>query len=317
MITTAASPSTAVMGATLVPGLIATASAVSFAVSNALQHRAAGTVPSTVRGPLPVLGHLARQPTWLVATCVSFCALMLHAVALGLGSIALVQPLMLLGVVLAVPVRALLGRTAPSWSEIRAVAVTGAGLAVFVVTADPQSSGREPDPKAWLLFLLGCFILGAGALRASRSQSRSGPRQAALLGVGAGVMFGATAGLLKLLGAAATTDRRNPVEIVALLGALVAAGLMGTAMNQRAYQIARISYSLPLVNVVDIVVALMFGAIVLGESPARSLPVIAIQVAALGCVVAGLRLISRLPTELDSVEVRQELPAYAGAVLAT
>lgn len=316
MITTAASPSIAVLEASLVPGLIAVGSAVSFAMSNALQHRAAGTVPSTVKGALPVLGHLSRQPAWLLATCVSFVAVLLHAVALGLGSIALVQPLMLLGVVLAVPLRALLGRTAPSWCEIRAVVVTGAGLAVFVVTANPRPSGREADPVAWLLFVVGCFILGTGVLHASRSQSSSA-RQAALLGVGAGVMFGATAGLLKLFGAALTADTRNPLELVALLGALVAAGLMGTAMNQRAYQIARISYSLPVVNVVDIVVALLFGAMVLGELPAQSLTVIGVQVAALGCVVAGLRLISMLPHELDSFAPRQESPAYVTAGVAS
>jgi hypothetical protein len=78
-------------------------SATGFAVSNALQHRVAGTVPPSVHRAVAVLGHLARQPTWVVATCLSFTALLLHALALHLGSIALVQPLMLVGVVLAVP----------------------------------------------------------------------------------------------------------------------------------------------------------------------------------------------------------------------
>ena len=49
---------------------------------------------------------------------------------------------------------------------------------------------------------------------------------------------------------------------------LVAAGLLGTAMNQRAYQLAPISYSMPMVNVVDIMVAVLFGAVVFGELPA-------------------------------------------------
>ena len=38
---------------------------------------------------------------------------------------------------------------------------------------------------------------------------------------------------------------------VALLAGLVIAGVLGTAVNQRAYQIAPIAFSMPLVNVVD------------------------------------------------------------------
>ena len=68
---------------------------------------------------------------------------MLHAVALQLGSIALVQPLMLAGVVLAVPVRAGLERK--RWFV--AIAVLGAlncgllGVLVYVV-AGPRPSAR-------------------------------------------------------------------------------------------------------------------------------------------------------------------------------
>src|SRR5690349_8382106 len=91
------------------PGLavvVGLGSAGAFAASNAMQHRVAGTVPASARRASEVLGHLARQPGWVMATGVSTLAVALHATALRLGSLALVQPLMLVGVVLAVPVRA-------------------------------------------------------------------------------------------------------------------------------------------------------------------------------------------------------------------
>jgi hypothetical protein len=84
-------------------------SAAGFATASALQHQAAGGVPESVEKALRVLAHLARQRIWLTATAVSFSAMLLHALALRLGSLALVQPLMLVGVVLAVPLRAALG----------------------------------------------------------------------------------------------------------------------------------------------------------------------------------------------------------------
>src|SRR5262245_1293721 len=82
------------------------ASASAFATSNALQHRVAGTLPPSVRRAHDVLRHLVTKPVWVGATLISFGAMVLHAVALRMGSIALVQPLMLVGVVLAVPARA-------------------------------------------------------------------------------------------------------------------------------------------------------------------------------------------------------------------
>src|SRR6476469_344034 len=249
-------------GAAVAMGL---ASAASFATSNALQQRAAGTVPPAVHRVLAVLGHLARQKVWVVATCISFCALMLHAAALRIGTIALVQPLMLVGVVPAVPVRSAVEHARPRWCELRAVGVTTIGLAVFVLSANPQPSGAAPALMEVVAFVLACFVLGLGALRASRRCSPGQPgRQAALLGAGAGVMFGATAGLLKLVGSAASADAHRLPMLVPVVALLVPAGLLGTAMNQRAYQIAPIAYSMPVVNVVDIIVAVLFGAVVFG-----------------------------------------------------
>jgi hypothetical protein len=267
------------------------ASAGGFAVCNALQHRAAGTVPSTVHRALAVLAHLARQPAWLAATGISSCALLLHAFALQIGSIALVQPLMLVGVVLAVPARAALDHKRPRRCEVRAVGVTVVGLGAFIV------------------FVLSCFALALGALRASR-RCRPGVAsfQASLLGAGAGVMFGATAGLLKLVGASSTWHGGRLTPLV-VLGLLVAAGLLGTAMNQRAYQIAPLAFSMPLVNVVDILVAVLFGTAVFGELPGHTVLALAVQLGALGCIGAGLVLIAALRAEAVTVEPAPTLAA--------
>jgi hypothetical protein len=271
------------------------ASATGFATSNALQHRAAGTVPASVRGAFAVLVHLARRPVWLVATCISFCALLLHAVALRVGSIAVVQPLMLVGVVLAVPARSALARTLPKRAELRAVGVTVVGLTAFILAAAPRSSDAPPNFARGGGFVVGCFAAGLWALRASRRCQRTPARQAAMLGVGAGVMFGATAGLLKIVGSKVSSGSVPWPIGMSVLIMLVGAGVLGTAMNQRAYQIAPIAYSMPLVNVVDIVVAVIFGAVVLGELPALSPVLIMLQLTGLACICVGLRFIAALP----------------------
>jgi hypothetical protein len=261
-----------------------------------MQHRAAGSVPLTAHRALTVLGHLARQPAWVLATCISTVAVVLHATALRFGSIALVQPLMLVGVVLAVPARAALERSVPTWVELRAVGVTAVGLAAFLAAVDPSPSHRLPGITTTATFVLGCFVAGGTALRASGHRGVTSPaRQAALLGTGAGIMFGVTAGLLKVVGTVLAGPHPSATAAGAAVAGLVLAGLAGTAMNQKAYQIAPISRSLPVVNVVDLVVAVLFGAVVLGEVPGHGAGSLAVELAAVGCVAAGLRLIASLP----------------------
>ena len=60
--------------------LICLFSASGFAASNALQHRVAGTVPANVaHHAIGVLAQVVRRPLWLLATTISFSALLLHA----------------------------------------------------------------------------------------------------------------------------------------------------------------------------------------------------------------------------------------------
>lgn len=273
---------------------VATASAMGFATSNALQHRVAGRVPGSVSGAFEVLGHLVTQRLWLVATTVSCVALLLHATALRLGSLALVQPMMLAGVVLAVPLRAAVEHKVPSAPELRAVVVTVVGLAAFVVCVNPRPSEAPAHLGAGAAFVAAGFACGVWALRRAANSGANARRRAGLLGAGAGVMFGLTAGLLKVVTNAVASGQVATFGFLISFGCLVGAGLLGTAMNQRAYQIAPLSFSMPVVNVVDIVVAILFGVLVFGEAPAHSPGRLLLQAGGLALAVLGLRMIASL-----------------------
>jgi glucose uptake protein GlcU len=289
--------------------LLGLMSACAFAASNALQHQVAGTVPTEVSRALGVLAILVRKPVWLVATTISFCAVILHATALRAGSIALVQPLMLVGVVLAVPLRAALERQAPSWPEVRAVLITMAGLGTILWSADPAPSTARPSVAAAGALVVGGITTAVCVLRCSRRMAGRPRAQAAILGANAGVMFGLTAGLLKYVASAAAGP--NPATLVLPVCGLVGAGVLGTAMNQRAYQLASLSVSMPLVNVIDVIVAVTFGAVVFHELPGHSPDVLLLQVAALACLGLGLQQIARLGTARTRPERRVVDPACA------
>lgn len=296
---------------TAVAAAIALVAACSFAVSNSLQHRAAGGVPREQSTAGRVLLHLARNPWWVAGTALSFVGMLLHATALRWGSLALVQPLLLMGVVLAIPFRAALERTWPRAREVRAVALTVVGLATFLASVTLAPGQAAPRRAVVIVMTVGGVLLAVAAAASGRRWLRERDRlHAALLGATAGYLFGVSAGLLKLIGGD-VGDGQVPSSLVPVL-ALVGVGILGTAMNQRAYQIASLAFSMPLVNVMGVLVAIVFGAAVFGELPGHSPSGLVVPLLGLVVLAAGLREIARLTP--DAVEpMRQPQARVAGA----
>lgn len=266
-----------------------------FALSNALQHRAAGTVPRGVSQVGRVLLHLTRNPWWLVGTALSFLAMLLHATALRSGSLAFVQPLLLVGLVLAIPVRAALERTRPRPRDLRAVAITAVGLAVYLSSVTFAPGQAEPRRGLALAMVVAGLGLTTAAVAAGRRWCRGRNRlHAGLLGATAGSLFGVSAGMLKLVGADLSGGQVTFGLLAVLVVSLAGVGILGTAINQRAYQIAPLAFSMPVVNVVGVLVAIVFGAIVFGEIPGHSPGGMVVQLVGLGTLAVGLREIARL-----------------------
>lgn len=276
----------------LIALVAALASACGFACSTSLQHRVAGSAPATVRGSAQLLRYLATKPVWVVAFFVSGGSLVLHALALHLAAIAVVQPIMIGGVVLAVLVRAGLDRRWPSWRELVAVSVTVVGIAAFVLTTNPTDTDSSIQGRNGIVLTLASLLLAAGVVYGA-SRFRSHNRQALSLGACVGVLFGLTAGLTKIV--AGEISRAGVEDTVSSwpLYALVIAGAFAIVVNQRAYRIAPLSMSLPMINVVDVVGAVIFGLVVLGEVPAHNPFAIATQTAAVVAMLIGLRLIAK------------------------
>jgi hypothetical protein len=239
----------------------------------------------------------------------SFVGMLLHATALRGGSLAFVQPLLLVGLVLAVPIRAALERKLPLAQELRAVAITAVGLATYlssVTLAPGQSSPRRE--VAVTLTALG-LLLAVAAVATGRRWLRGRDRlHAGLLGATAGCLFGISAGMLKLVGGVIGGNQVSFVLMVVLVAALASAGIVGTGINQRAYQIAPLAFSMPVVNVVGVLVAIVFGAFVFGEVPGHSPGGMAVQLLGLGVLAVGLRQIARLAPTVEKPPVEETVP---------
>jgi hypothetical protein len=169
--------------------LAALGAALGFAISSPLQHHAAGQAPHG-NGALGLLGHLVRQPRWLVGQVLALMSFCLHAYALHVGVLALVQPVVVSGIVFAVPIRAALSRHLPPRGEVIAVVITAVGLATLLVAAgDMNSNGVPPNHGLALVLTVVLVALAASAYllagRATTAAARAG-----LCGITAGLLFG-------------------------------------------------------------------------------------------------------------------------------
>lgn len=270
----------------LAAALAAAASAGGFAISTSLQHQAAERVDAPV-GAFGLLLRLARQPVWLMGIAFGGLAFGLHALALSLGALALVQPIMVSGIVFAVVVRAALERSFPTTPELWAVSATAVGLALFLVATDPTESGAEPRRTAAAALVVSAGVVSA-VLVATHRRWRVDLRPM-VLGMAAGLLFGLSAGLTKLV----THDLTEPrwSTVVAALGVAVC-GLSGVAVNQQAYRLGPLSASMPALNVVSVCLAVAFGGVAFGDYPSLGTLAVAGQVVALVLIGIGLRVVA-------------------------
>jgi hypothetical protein len=281
---------------------VAALAATGYAVSASLQHVAARETDASRKRAHVFLAQLTRRPWWLAGQVIAFAAFGLHALALHLGALLLVQPVVVSGVVLAVPIRASLARRVPSAHELGTVVMTVAGLCLFLAVARP-AVGRVPATQWRTAVTTSAGVLVAVLAAGCAGRCRRGPRAASLFGIASGVLFGLVAGLLKL-----TVSLPGLTEVLTswTTWAALVIGAAGVATTQRGYRVARMSACMPVLTVTDVVVAVVFGVVVFGEVPAHG------PAPVLGELVAGLMVLVGLwRLGMDDVSARGS--ASAGA----
>lgn len=274
-------------------------SALVFALATSLQHRAATATSGQGDSVGEFFRSLARRPSWHLGLILGALALVLHAIALNNAALTVVQPLVVTGIVFALPVRAALDRRLPSLIDLAWVAVTTTGIAAFVVAANPPASNSAPiGINAVPLILAGAAAAAALTrlgLRAPSAQDRG-----VLLGTAAGILSGLTAGTLKM------TVHGGPGHVSFLaLAALVLVGGWGLVVNQRSYQVAPLSLSMPVLNVVGVLVVIAFGYRVFGEIPNHRPGALLVEVMGLSLMALGVaRLMRRLDIPASAPPIR-------------
>jgi drug/metabolite transporter (DMT)-like permease len=186
----------------------------------------------------------------------------LQFIALANGELALIQPLMLLGLLFALPISVLLEKCKPSPREWAWAAVLVLGLTLFLFSAHPSAGPLLPDDR-WM------FALGGGALALILALVLLGwgparRHRAALFGLGTGISYGVSAALMKYCYGLASDSFTRLLTSWPLYALLVIGG-GGILLNQVAYRSGPLAGALPPLAIADPLVATICGVAAFDE----------------------------------------------------
>lgn len=230
-----------------------------FAVASVAQQRASAAVPEGE----PLVSALLRNPRWWAGTLGDSGGYALQVVALGLGAVLLVQPILVSALVFALPLAARMDRRRIEPSAMVAALALTLALACFLIVGRPTDAVDIASDRHWLLPSVVLLALVAAAVTAALTGTDPAAR-ALLLGAAGGALYGLAVAFTDSV----TRQLDRGVLHVAThwqLYALIAAGLTGVYLQQRAFQVGPLSASLPALTIAEPLVAVVFSLTVLGE----------------------------------------------------
>ena len=278
-----------------IAALLALAAAFFIAVGDVIHQRSAHEVAEKPVGHLTLFLSLLRDRQWWLGSGVAAAGFALQAAALGLGSVLLVQAVLVTSLLFALPISARQSHQRVSrWQWMWAVLLAGA-VVVIVTVGNPTAGQSRASLQTWLavVAVLGPLL----ALCLMGAQVWSGPTSAVLLAVVSGALWGLFAILTK-----AVVDRLNVTswdgleELVRTpeLYALVLVAVAGTAMQQASFGAGALTASLPTMTITEPIVACALGVVVLGETlrPGESgwfilIVAVVVMVAAIAALARG------------------------------
>lgn len=229
------------------------------------------------------------------------CGYGLQGVALANGPVALVQPVVATELAIALPIALWRRRRRPTRRDWLGIVAVLGGVSGFLAVAAPAKGIGNPALAVWVASLVpvGAVVAVLVALAAPAR----GPRRAMLLGAAAGLSFGLLAVLTK-----ATTHELGR-GVLHTFGTwqpylVVVAGIVALVISQSAYQAGPLAFSMPLVAVLEPVLAVVIGDTAFDEQVRLSLGYLAAEAVTAACAVAGIVLLATSPTILSIYEER-------------
>lgn len=281
------------------------------AATNVMQRAASREISDRLQFSFALVKSLLRRPLWLASIVTMLLSFVLQAAGLGLGTLAAIEPLLVLELPLTlVGARFFLGSRLGrrEWSAIVVMTVGTSGLIGFLAPSGDQVTGI-----GWLAWLVAISATAApvGAAYWLGRRAQSAGRRAGVLGIGAGMSFGLAAALLKGMTQQYSTGGLAGVLTAWQLYAAAVAGLLAFWMDQNAVNAGRLAAAQPGITLGDPVVSIAWGVTVFHETTRGGAWLAAAAVCGAAMSVAAVAL-ARSPATTGEA-ARQEAPGESQA----
>jgi drug/metabolite transporter (DMT)-like permease len=232
-----------------------------------------------------LLLRLARRPVWLAGIACAGIGFVLQAVALSIGRLAVVQPVLVSSVVFALPLGAkLTGQRVHRIDVVAALMVTGA-LVAFLAIANP-SGGRDDAPvHEWVI--TGVAIAAVVAPLTFIGMRLRPSAKAATLGTAAGILFALSAALTK-----STVEQLDEGVLTVFehwhVYALIVVGYVSMTLSQASLQTGALAAAVATQMSLDPVASLFLGTLAFEETIHDSTAAAVAALAAFAVMIAGI-----------------------------
>ncbi|GLY66207.1 DMT family transporter [Amycolatopsis taiwanensis] len=277
-------------------------------LASAAQARATKQVPLERTLHPRLLLDLARRPLWLVGIGATVAGLGLQLVSLGFGPLILVQPLLVTALPFASVFAAWFAHRRPDGLVLLGTLVCIAGLSGFLMLARPSDGTAQLPPAGDVVLLT--VVLGLVALAGlGWSWLVAGPTRVLGLALATGVLYGVSAGLMKLVAddlragwLATFTDW--PLYVVCVIGPI------GFLLSQNTFQQGQlIAPALAVITTVDPLVGVVIGVWWMGESVSTGAAVLSGELIAAVTMIAGIAMLSWRNSHPAPGQPAEQVPA--------
>ena len=288
----------------------ALAGAVFTAIGIVVRQRATMDVPRDRGVSRLMLNTLLHRPLWWAGTAAAVTGYAFQAVALAFGSLLLVAPLMVSALLFALPLSAWTSRRRVTRAELGWASLLTLALALFVAVARTRPGDyRASEPTSVVVATICLLAVTASLVLAVRL---TGWRQAIMLALGVGVLFGVLAVLTKIEMHILTEEGGAQLLTSPVTYVLIVVAVAATLLQQSAFHAGSLKASVPAMLVLEPVVAVLLGQVVLGEHLAVSTPsAIALAIATAAMAVATIALgrdEGAFEDELEAAAARRPRP---------
>jgi drug/metabolite transporter (DMT)-like permease len=269
-------------------------------LASAAQARATKEVETSKPLDPRLFRRLAGQRLWLVGIGATILGLVLQLIALAFAPLLLVQPLLITSLIFAGVLSARLDRRRVDGVMVAGVLTCVVGLSAFLVLARPSGNADVLASGAKLLPLAGGLaavtLLGLGL----STFVNAGRVRVLGLAVATGVLYGLTAGLMKVVAGEARSGIFEPFRHWSLYVVCVI-GPLGFLLSQNTFQYGRfLTPALAVITALDPLVGVAIGLSWMGETVNDSPLALAEEVIAGIAAIIGIVLLSHRASHLAS-----------------